>query len=210
MPTSRSSYFGGFLEDTCDLLLRFRTKRIRIIAGIEEVFVQVGLHYVDRDVNKFLWQKDINEKVTDDNIQIYQFARLPFRTVKTPSWWNKHNSSKTDQRRHIYRSCNHGFKKWWRSFAVLQRSQKSLPKCINESTWLDIQLKACQREHKLRWLVERKSRQGTWTYLEQEYRWILHSDKETWKNWLSKNKTKIYVHFGFNLRSFRHDNTSYP
>ena len=54
MPASRSSYFGGLLEDTCDLLLRFRTKRIRIIAGIEEVFLQVGLHYVDRGVNKFL------------------------------------------------------------------------------------------------------------------------------------------------------------
>ena len=103
MPTSRSSYFGGFLEDTCGLLLRFRTKRIRIIAGIEEVFLQVGPYYVDRDVSKFLWQKDINEKVTDDNIQICQFARLPFGIVKTPSWWNKHNSSKTDQRQDIYR-----------------------------------------------------------------------------------------------------------
>ena len=51
MPASRSSYFGGSLEDICDLLLRFRTKRIRIIAGIEEVF---GLHYVDRGVNKSL------------------------------------------------------------------------------------------------------------------------------------------------------------
>ena len=54
MPASTSSYFGGFLEDTCDLLLRFRTKRIRIIAGIEEVFLQVGPYYVDRDVSKFL------------------------------------------------------------------------------------------------------------------------------------------------------------
>ena len=59
------------LADLCGLLLRFRPKRIGIIADIEKEFLQVGLHQGDSDVTKFLWLKDINGKVTDDNIQIY-------------------------------------------------------------------------------------------------------------------------------------------
>ena len=41
---------------------------------------------------------------------------------------------------------------------------------INEFPWLDIQHKVCQPEHKSKWSDDRKSHQGTWTYLEHEYR----------------------------------------
>ena len=58
-------------EDLCGLLLRLRTNRIEIIEGIEKVFLQVGLHQVDRDITRFIWLKDINGKVTDNNKQIY-------------------------------------------------------------------------------------------------------------------------------------------
>ena len=40
------------LEDLCGLLLRFRTRRIGIIADIEKAFLQVGLRQVDRDVTR--------------------------------------------------------------------------------------------------------------------------------------------------------------
>ena len=72
------------LEDLCGLLLRFRPKRIGIIADVEKEFLQAGLHQGDSDVTKFLWLKDINGKVTDDNIQIYWFARLPFGIILSP------------------------------------------------------------------------------------------------------------------------------
>ena len=66
------------------LLLRFRIKKIGLIANLEKTFLQVGLHQGDRDVARFLWLKDINGKVTDNNIQIYRFARLPFAIISSP------------------------------------------------------------------------------------------------------------------------------
>ena len=72
------------LENLCGLLLRFRTKRIGIIADIEKAFLQVGLHQVNRDFTRFIWLKDINGKVTDNNIQIYRFARLSLGIMSSP------------------------------------------------------------------------------------------------------------------------------
>ena len=72
------------LGDLCSLLLRFRRKRIGIIGDIEKPFLQVGLHQGAREVTRFLWLKDINGKVTDNSIQIYRFARLPFGIISSP------------------------------------------------------------------------------------------------------------------------------
>ena len=67
MPTSRSSDFGRSLWFGTEIQI----KRIGIIADIEKAFLQVRLHQGDRHITRFLWLKDINGKVTDDNMQIY-------------------------------------------------------------------------------------------------------------------------------------------
>ena len=66
------------LEDMCPLLLRFRTKRIGIIADIEKAFLQVGLREQDRDIARFLWIKDTKTKEINNNIETYRFTRIPF------------------------------------------------------------------------------------------------------------------------------------
>ena len=72
------------LEDLCGLLMRFRTKKIGIIADIEKAFLQVALQPKKRDVTRFLWLKNVNEAPTDDNIAIYRFARVPFGIISNP------------------------------------------------------------------------------------------------------------------------------
>ena len=55
------------LEDLRWLLLRFRMKRIGIIADIEKSFLQVAIQPKERDVTRFLWLKDMKQPVSSDN-----------------------------------------------------------------------------------------------------------------------------------------------
>ena len=72
------------LEDLCGLLIRFRTKKIGIVANIETAFHQVAVRQKDRDVTRFLWLKDIMKQLTTDNIATYWFSRVPFGIISSP------------------------------------------------------------------------------------------------------------------------------
>ena len=72
------------IEDLCGLLLRFRTKKIAIIADIEKAFLQVGLQPKERYVTRFLWLKNENLPVTEENIEILRFTRVPFGFISIP------------------------------------------------------------------------------------------------------------------------------
>ena len=72
------------LEDMCALFLRFRTKRIGIIADIGKVFLQVGLQEQDRDVTRFLWIKDTKTKEVNNDIETYRFTRIRFGMISSP------------------------------------------------------------------------------------------------------------------------------
>ena len=72
------------MEDVCGLLMRFRTRKIGIVADIEKAFLQIGLQPKERDVTRFLWLKDINTPPTLDNIITYRFTRVPWGIVSSP------------------------------------------------------------------------------------------------------------------------------
>ena len=72
------------MEDLCGLLMRFRIKKIGIIADIEKAFLQVAIQPKERDVTRFIWLKDITRPPTQDNLQIYRFARVPFGIICSP------------------------------------------------------------------------------------------------------------------------------
>ena len=72
------------LPDLCGILLRFRQEKIVILADVEKAFLQVGLHEQDRDCTRFLWLKDKNGTVANNNLEIFRFTRVPFGVVSSP------------------------------------------------------------------------------------------------------------------------------
>ncbi|XP_053391230.1 uncharacterized protein LOC128554044 [Mercenaria mercenaria] len=73
------------LNDLCGILMRFRLHKTGIVAVIEKAFLQVGLQHLERDVTRFLWLKDVNTSiVNEDNIQEFRFARVPFGVISSP------------------------------------------------------------------------------------------------------------------------------
>ena len=56
--------------------MRFRLNKIAVVADIEKAYVQLELNSCDRDVTRFLWLKDVDSPVSDDNLQEYRFRRV--------------------------------------------------------------------------------------------------------------------------------------
>jgi len=55
------------------------------LADIEKAFLQIVIQSDERDVTRFLWLKDVNKLVVnDDNIEVYHFCRVPFGLTCSP------------------------------------------------------------------------------------------------------------------------------
>jgi len=62
------------LPDLVELLLRFRTYPVVVLADIEKAFLQE----VDRDMTRFYWLKDPGKVDVENNLCILCFCRVPF------------------------------------------------------------------------------------------------------------------------------------
>ena len=70
-------YRGRHLvSNLCGVMLRFRLKKIGMIADIEKAHLQLSVDPDERDVTRFLWLKDINLPFSKQNIQKYRFCRV--------------------------------------------------------------------------------------------------------------------------------------
>ncbi|XP_063380261.1 uncharacterized protein LOC134666885 [Cydia fagiglandana] len=72
------------LEDLTGLLIQFRCHNVGLTADVEKAFLQIGLNNNDRDVTRFLWLKDTEKPVTEDNLIQYRFTRVPFGIISSP------------------------------------------------------------------------------------------------------------------------------
>jgi hypothetical protein len=57
---------------------------IALWADIQAAFLQIELEIEDREVVKFLWIKDLNKPITDSNLSIFRFRRVPFGVISNP------------------------------------------------------------------------------------------------------------------------------
>lgn len=72
------------LQDLTALLLNFRMYKTGIVADVEKAFLQVGLQEEDRNVTRFLWVKDVNKPLSNENLIHLRFCRVPFGVISSP------------------------------------------------------------------------------------------------------------------------------
>ena len=53
------------------LLIRFRLHPIAVIADVEKAFLNIGLHDRDRDNTRFLWLKNPDLELTEQNLEVF-------------------------------------------------------------------------------------------------------------------------------------------
>ena len=69
-----------------DILIKFRSYPIGMVADIEKAFHQIVVHSSDRDMLRFLWFDDVMSK--EPGIVAYRFCRLMFGLTPSPAILN--------------------------------------------------------------------------------------------------------------------------
>lgn len=83
-PSLNNCLYTGpkFDQRIMDILLRFRSYRVGLIADIEKAFLMVSMSKKDRDVLRFLWIDDIDKDQPE--VHVLRFTRVVFGVSSSP------------------------------------------------------------------------------------------------------------------------------
>ena len=65
-----------------DLLIRFRSYRVALIAYVEKAFLMIAVDEKDRDVLRFIWVDDVTKE--EPELRVYRFTRVVFGVSSSP------------------------------------------------------------------------------------------------------------------------------
>ena len=65
-----------------DLLIRFRSYKVALIADVEKAFLMIGVDEKDCDVLRFIWIDDVTKK--EPELRVYRFTGVVFGMSSSP------------------------------------------------------------------------------------------------------------------------------
>lgn len=65
-----------------EILLRFRERKVAVVADVEKAFLNIGIEKEDRDVLRLLWIDDLQKE--NPELVIYRFCRVVFGVNASP------------------------------------------------------------------------------------------------------------------------------
>ena len=83
-PSLNDCLFSGpkFIQNIFDIILRFRSYKVALVADIEKAFLMVSVSEQDRDVLRFLWVDNVDDHLP--NIVPMRFTRVVFGVSSSP------------------------------------------------------------------------------------------------------------------------------
>ena len=72
----------NLLSPVFDILIKFRTHKIVLLADIKQAFLQIGIDEKHRDFLRFLWFRNPNEKIPE--VREFRYTRAVFGVKCSP------------------------------------------------------------------------------------------------------------------------------
>ena len=73
----------NYVPQLFNVLVKFRTHRVGLIADIEKAFLMIGIEEIDRDMMRFLWFENVHDP--NPKVAEFRFTRLMFGLRSSPA-----------------------------------------------------------------------------------------------------------------------------
>ena len=83
-PSLNDCLYAGpsFGQTIADILIRFRSYPVALVAGIEKAFLMISIAEEDQDVHTFLWVENIGSELS--RVQVLRFTHVVFGVSSSP------------------------------------------------------------------------------------------------------------------------------